>query len=140
MLLLWNSNKVWRILYVTDDWSMYIFRQNKSILQELWIFFACIMTLRKCVYNYSDLENCMSMVCRTSNATVMWLKIFDLLYWIDWYILQAYLWKYMEPFIHDQHAEYKIHADWKQPTLKNRQQNLPTLLNGYKYRTKGIYF
>ena len=34
-------------------------------------------------------------------------KIFALLYWIDWCILQAYLWKYlniMEPFIHDKYA------------------------------------
>ena len=52
------------------------FRPNKYILQEMWIFLAYVMTLRKAgtyVYNYSDLENCMSLASRTSNAIVIWL-------------------------------------------------------------------
>ena len=80
------------------------FRLNKSILQELWsLLCVYVATLRKHVYNYSDLENRMSLASRTSTAIAMRLKIFALLYWMDWCMLQAYLWKYlniMEPFIH----------------------------------------
>ena len=32
------------------------------------------------VYNYNDLENCMSLASHTSNAAIMRLKIFALLY------------------------------------------------------------
>ena len=84
--------------------SIYVhFRLNKAILQEFWIFFACVYTQEN-VYNYSDLENRMSLVSRTFNVIAMRLEIFTLLYWMDWCILQEYLWKYlniMEPFIHD---------------------------------------
>ena len=60
--------------------SIYVhFKLSESLLQELWIFFASIYTLRKYVYNYSDLENRMSLASRTSNAFAMWLKTFALL-------------------------------------------------------------
>ena len=58
------------------------FRPNKATLQELWIF-ACVMTLRKAVYNHSDLENWMLFESHTSNAIVIWLKRFALLYCVD---------------------------------------------------------
>ena len=60
--------------------SIYVhFGLNKAILQELWIFFACVYTQEN-VYNYSDLENRMSLVSRTSNVIAMRLEIFALLY------------------------------------------------------------
>ena len=109
MFLLQSSNKLWKVHYVTANRFMYnlgrtnlYYRNCGSSLR------AC--TLRKHVYNYSDLENCMSLASRTSIAIAMWLKIFALLYWMDWCILQAYLWKYLnitEPFIHDKHARQK---------------------------------
>ena len=81
--------------------SIYL-KLKKSILQELWIFFACVYT--KNMSTTSDLENRMSLVSCTSNAIIKWLQIFTFLYWMDWCILEAYLWKYlyvMDPFIHD---------------------------------------
>ena len=46
------------------------FRPNKYMLQEMWIFLAYVMTLRKAgtyVYNYSDLENLNLLSFCTSN-------------------------------------------------------------------------
>ena len=84
--------------------SIYVeFRLNKSILQELWIFFACMYTKKTCL----QLQWLMSLTSHTSTVIAMRPKIFALLYWMDWCILQAYLWKYlniMELFIRDKQA------------------------------------
>ena len=142
VFLLQSSNKLWKVHYVTANRFMYSLGWTNLYCRNCGSSLrAC--TLRKYVYNYSDLENRMSLASRTSNAIAMRVKIFALLYWMDWCILQTYLWKrlnIMEPFIHDKHARQRIHADWKQPTLWNRLWILPTLLYGYKYRTKGITF
>ena len=77
-------------MYSTNIWSESEVRGRSLLLinpEELWIFFACVYT-KKYVYNYSDLENCMSLAFRTSNAILIWLKIFALLYWRDWCILK----------------------------------------------------
>ena len=67
--------------------SIYVhFRPNKPTLQELWTF-ACVMTSRKAVYNHCELENPLLFASRTSNAIVLWLRRFALLYWVDWCIL-----------------------------------------------------
>ena len=47
---------------------MYILGQA-YLSQELWIF-ACVMTLRKAVYNQCELENRLLFASRTSNAIV----------------------------------------------------------------------
>ena len=52
---------------------------NLHTLQELWTF-ACVMTSRKAVYNHCELEYCLLFASHTSNAIVLWLKIFALLY------------------------------------------------------------
>ena len=60
--------------------SIYVhFRPNKPTLQELWTF-ACVMTSRKAVYNHCELENPLLLASRTSNAIVLWLRRFALLY------------------------------------------------------------
>ena len=109
MFLLQSSDKLWKVYYVTANrfmynlgWTNLYYRNCGSSLR------AC--TLRKHVYNYSDLENRMSLTSHTSTAIAMRPKIFALLYWMDWCILQAYLWKYlniMEPFIHDKYVRQK---------------------------------
>ena len=71
--LLCSSNKVY-------SESVYgHFRSNKATSQELRIF-ACGMTLRRAVYNHTELEKCMLFESHTSNAIVLWLKRFSLLY------------------------------------------------------------
>ena len=60
--------------------SIYVhFRPNKPTLQELWTF-AFVMTSRKAVYNHYELENPLLFASRTSNAIVLWLRRFALLY------------------------------------------------------------
>ena len=108
------------------------FRQNKHILQELWVF-ICVMTLRKAVHNHSDLEDRMLFASHTSNAVVLRHKRFALLYWVDW-CLKAYLWDIlngMEPL------SFIISMRVK----SMERQSLPNLLYGYKtkHKTKGTY-
>ena len=94
VFLLQSSDKLWKVHYVTANrfmyklgWTNLYYRNCGSSLR------AC--TLRKHVYNYSDLENRMSLTSHTSTAIAMRPKILALLYWMDWCILQAYLWKYL---------------------------------------------
>ena len=85
--------------------ALFHFRLNKSILQELWIFFACIYTKKiSTTANYSDLENRMSLASRTSMPLQC-----DLTYsacsteWVDVYykhICGNILIIITEPFIH----------------------------------------
>ena len=63
--------------------SIYVhFRPSKPISQELWIY-ACVSDIKKSCrssYNQCELENRLLFASRTSNAIVIWLKSFTLLY------------------------------------------------------------
>ena len=106
LFLLRSVNKVEKIHHVTTNLLMYILGQ-KTYTTGI-VNLLCVRNDTKESWNmssnYNDLENHMLSASRTSNFIVIWLKIFTLLYWMDWSILQAYLWKHrngIEPFIHD---------------------------------------
>ena len=105
VFLLQSSNKLRRVHYATAIRFMYIFGYRnlyyRNCESSLHAFTAVML---KYVHNYNDLETRMSLASSNTNAIVMRLKIFTLLYWMDWCLLEAYLWKclhVMDPFIHD---------------------------------------
>ena len=55
------------------------FKPTLLVQEQLWTF-ACIMTSRKAVYNHCELENRLLFASHISNAIVLWLRRFALLY------------------------------------------------------------
>ena len=104
--LLWSSNKVKKIHYITVNPLMYILDKQTNITGTVNLSVHKDTGPRK-AGTYLQLQRLRkSYVVIVSHLRfhLRWFKIFTLLYWMDRSILQAYLWKYlngMEPFIHD---------------------------------------
>ena len=97
--------------------SIYVqYRQYKSIYYRNCGSSLRASTLRNYVYNYSDLENRMSLACHSCKAIVMRLKIFSwTTEWVDVYYKHICgniltLWNHLF-MVNMQDSE--IHADWK---------------------------